>query len=302
MSTVLYDNPGPKARLRNHLYTVLFVVVLALLLWWVLAAMDDKGQLEWRNWEPYLGGTEAWETYLIPGLMNTLKAAGLSIIIALPIGAFFGIARLSDHPWVRWPAGVIVEFFRAVPVLILMLAANIAYVQFTTLEPSTRLLYAVVTGLVLYNGSVLAEVVRAGILSIPRGQSEAAMAVGMRKGQLMRNILLPQAVTAMLPAIVSQLVVIVKDTAIGGAVLGFGELIAKARPASSFYFNVIATLVVIAAIYIVLNFILTSFASWLEKWLRTRKRGGTSVVAGDWVEEQAPGIHFEEGESGYSRF
>ncbi len=302
MTSVLYDNPGPKARLRNHLYTTLFVVVLALLLWWVLTAMEEKGQLDWRNWEPYLAEFEAWETYLLPGLLNTLKAAGLSVIIALPIGAVFGIARLSDFWWIRWPAGVIVEFFRAVPVLILMLAANIGYVLYTGLDPETRLLYAVVTGLVLYNGSVLAEVVRAGILSIPRGQSEAAMAVGMRKGQLMRNVLLPQAVTAMLPAIVSQLVVIVKDTAIGGAVLGFPELIASARPASSFYFNVIATLVVIAAIYIVLNFILTSFASWLEKWLRTRKRGGTSVVAGDWVEEQAPGMHYEEGESGRSRF
>lgn len=294
MTSVLYDNPGPKARLRNHLYTALFVVVLALVLWWVLVAMEEKGQLDWIRWEPYLAGSEAWETYLLPGLLNTLKAAALSILIALPIGAIFGIARMSDHWWIRWPAGVVVEFFRAVPVLILMLSANVAYSLFANFEPQTRLLYAIVTGLVLYNGSVLAEVVRAGILSIPRGQSEAAMAVGMRKGQLMTNVLLPQAVTAMLPAIVSQLVVIVKDTAIGGAVLGFPELIASARPASSYYFNTIATLVVIAAIYILLNFILTSFAGWLEKWLRTRKRGGSSVVAGDWVEEQAPGIHYDK--------
>lgn len=295
MSAVLYDTPGPKAKIRNHLYTVLFVVLLGLAAWWVLQAMAEKGQLSWLRWQPYLGGTEAWETYLLPGLLNTAKAAGLSILIALPIGAVFGIARLSDHRWIRWPAGVIVEFFRAVPVLILMLSANVAYSQFADFPTDTRFLYAVVTGLVLYNGSVLAEVVRAGIQSIPRGQSEAALAVGMRKGQLMTNVLLPQAVTAMLPAIVSQLVVIVKDTAIGGAVLGFPELIANVYPAAAYYFNVIPTLIVAAAIYIAVNFVLTSFASWLEKWLRTRKRGGTSVVAGDMIEEQAPGMRFGGG-------
>lgn len=293
-SAVLYDAPGPKAKARNVLYTVVFLVLLALLVWWVLRAMAEKGQLDWLRWQPYLGGTEAWETYLLPGLQNTAKAAGLSILIALPIGAFFGIARLSDHLWIRWPASVVVEFFRAVPVLILMLSANVAYSQFADFPTDTRYLYAVVTGLVLYNGSVLAEVVRAGILSIPRGQSEAALAVGMRKGQLMTNVLLPQAVTAMLPAIVSQLVVIVKDTAIGGAVLGFPELINSVRPAAAYYFNVIPTLIVVAAIYIAVNFVLTSFASWLEKWLRTRKRG-TSVVAGDMVEEQAPGMRFGGG-------
>lgn len=294
--SVLYDAPGPKAKIRNHGYTVLFVLVLVGALWFALDAMAEAGQLDWIKWKPYLASGEAWETYLLPGLLNTAKAAGLALVIALPFGALFGIARLSDHPWIRWPAGVIVEFFRAVPVLVLMLAANIAYHQFADFEPSTRLLYAVVTGLVLYNSSVLAEVVRAGILSIPKGQSEAALAVGMRKGQLMTNVLLPQAVTAMLPAIVSQMVVIVKDTAIGGAVLGFPELIASARPAAAYYFNMVPTLIVITALFIAVNFLLTSLASWLEKWLRTRKRG-TSVVAGDMVEEQAPGMHLDDGRS-----
>lgn len=292
--SVLYDIPGPRAKVRNLIYAILFLIAVVGAFWWILDAMNEKGQLAWAKWRPYFVTSSTWERYILPGLLNTLKAAGLSILIALPIGAVFGIARLSDHAWIRWPASVVVEFFRAIPVLILMLFANVAYDLFADLDSETRLLYAVVTGLVLYNGSVLAEVVRAGILSLPKGQTEAALAVGMRKGQLMNNVLLPQAVTAMLPAIVSQLVVIVKDTAIGGAVLGFGELIAKARPASSFYANTIATLVVIAAIYIVLNFILTSIASWLERWLRTRKKGGGAVVGGDMVEEQAPGMHMQQ--------
>lgn len=293
--TVLYDAPGPRARQRNIVYAVLFFVALAAVLWWVVSTMDEKNQLDWDKWSPYLAGTEAWTTYLLPGLLNTLTAAGLAIAIALPLGAIFGIARLSDHWWIARPAGVIVEFFRAIPVLLLMFFANTLYAEYTDIDRDVRPLFAVVTGLVIYNGAVLAEVVRAGILSLPKGQSEAALALGMRKGQLMTNVLLPQSVTAMLPAIISQVVVIVKDTALGGALLNFSELIAQARPAQSFYgANVIATLVVIAVIFIVLNSLLTWLASWLERWLRQRKKGAGAFVSTDLVEEQAPGMHLTD--------
>ena len=297
--TVLYDAAGPRARQRNILYAVLFFVVLAAVVWWVLSAMDEKNQLDWDKWKPYLAGTEAWTTYLLPGLGNTLLAAGLAIVIALPVGAIFGIARMSDHWWIARPVGAIVEFFRAIPVVLLMFFAFQLYAQYTDIDRDVRPLFAVVTGLVIYNAAVIAEVVRAGILSLPKGQSEAALALGMRKGQLMTNVLLPQAVTAMLPAIVSQLVVIVKDTALGGALLNFSELIAQARPAQSFYgANVIATLVVIAVIFILLNSLLTWLASRLERWLRQRSKGGGSFVDTSLVEEQAPGMHLAERERG----
>ncbi|MFE0095928.1 amino acid ABC transporter permease, partial [Streptomyces sp. NPDC059015] len=235
MSSVLYDVPGPRARRRNVLYTLGFLVVLAALAWWVLTGLAGKGQLEWSKWSPFFTDSRVWTTYLLPGLENTLVAAALSLAIALPLGAVLGIARLSDHWWVRGAAGAVVEFFRAIPVLILMLFANAAYAAFSDISPDNRPLYAVVTGLVLYNSSVLAEVVRAGILALPLGQSDAARAIGMRKGQTMRYVLLPQSVTAMLPAIVSQMVVIVKDTALGGAMLGFSELLASVRPMSANY-------------------------------------------------------------------
>ena len=141
-----------------------------------------------------------------------------------------------------------------------------------------------ITGLVLYNASVLAEVVRAGILSLPRGQTEAAYAVGLRKGQTMTSILLPQAVTAMLPAIVSQLVVIVKDTALGGVMLGFTELLNARQTLAANYANVIPSFIVVAIIYIIVNFILTSFASWLEQRLRRSKKSTGAVLGEDTVE------------------
>ncbi|MGW1225988.1 amino acid ABC transporter permease [Streptomyces sp. NPDC001515] len=286
MSSVLYDAQGPRAKRRNILYTVLFLVAAAAVVWWVYDGLDSKHQLDWVKWKPFFTSPQPWETYIWPGLQNTLKAAFYALLIALPLGALFGIGRLSDHRWVRIPAGVVVEFFRAIPVLILMIIANAVYSEYTDISTDTRPLYAVITGLVLYNASVLAEIVRTGIETLPRGQTDAAKAIGMRKGQIMVFVLLPQAVTAMLPAIVSQLVVIVKDTALGGAMMTFPELLASVRPMSANYgANTIACFTVIALIYIALNFSLTSFASWLERRLRQRKKsggkGGAPTTAGE---------------------
>lgn len=284
MSSVLYDTPGPGAKRRNLLLSVVFSALVILLLWWVWLKMDEKDLLTSAQWKPFTE-SEAWTTYLIPGLLDTLKAAALAMVIALPLGAVFGISRLSDHRWVRIVSGTVVEFFRAIPVLLLMLFANEFYARSTDVTSEDRPLYAVVTGLVLYNAAVLAEVVRAGILALPKGQTEAAYAIGLRKGQTMSSILLPQAVTAMLPAIVSQLVVIVKDTALGGVMIGFTELLNTRGTLAANYANPIPSFIVVAAMFIVLNFILTSFASWLEGRLRRSKRGTGAVLATDKVDD-----------------
>ncbi|MFE1286732.1 amino acid ABC transporter permease [Streptomyces sp. NPDC058751] len=278
MTSVLYDAPGPRAKRRNVLLSVVFVALLALLLWWVWLAMDDKGQLAWDLWEPFITA-DAWNTYLLPGLWGTLKAAAVSVVIALPLGAALGIARLSDHRWVSVPAGAVVEFFRSIPVLLLMLFANELYARYADVASEDRPFYAVVTGLVLYNASVLAEVVRAGILALPRGQTEAAYAIGLRKGQTMTSILLPQSVTVMLPAIVSQLVVIVKDTALGGVMIGYHELLAARSTLAANYANVVQSFIVVAVIFIVVNFALTSFASWLEGRVRRGKKTTGAVLS-----------------------
>jgi glutamate transport system permease protein len=282
MSSVLYDAQGPRAKRRNVVLTVVFLAAVAAVVWWVLSTLKDKGQLEWVQWEMFFTSTEPWSTYIWPGLENTLKAAALAMVIALPLGAVLGIARLSDHAWVRVPVSIVVEFFRAIPVLVLMIFGLALFAEYTNVSSDDRPLFAVVTGLVLYNASVLAEIVRSGILSLPKGQSEAAMAIGLRKNQLMRLVLLPQAVTAMLPAIVSQLVVVLKDTALGGAVLTFPELLASANTMSGYYgANVIASFTVVAVIYIALNFALTTFAGWLERRLRRDKKSTGAVLKAD---------------------
>ncbi|MFE4633707.1 amino acid ABC transporter permease [Streptomyces sp. NPDC056773] len=280
MTSVLYDAPGPKAKARNWIYSGIFLVVAAAVTWWVLSSLADEGQLDADKWKPFIEG-QVWTTFLLPGLGETLRAGAIAMVIALPLGALLGIGRLSDHSWVRSGVGAWVEFFRAIPVLMLMLFGSAFYVQYTSVDSAVRPLYAVITGLVLYNSAVIAEIVRAGVESLPRGQTDAAKAIGMRKGQVMTYVLIPQAVTAMLPALVSQLVVILKDTAIGGAVLGFAELLSTYRQISANYSNIIPTLIVIAVIFIVVNFALTSFASWLESRLRQSKRStGAMVPAG----------------------
>ncbi|MFD7913980.1 amino acid ABC transporter permease [Streptomyces sp. NPDC059752] len=292
MSSVLYDTPGPKAKVRNWIYSGIFVVLFGLVLWWALSLMGEKGQLDADKWTPFVTDSRVWTTYLLPGLLETLKAGALAMVIALPLGALLGIGRLSDHAWVRGPVGTWVEFFRAIPVLMLMLFGNALMApRFLDVPSDTRPFWAVVMGLVLYNSAVIAEIVRAGVLSLPHGQSDAAKAIGMRKGQTMVYVLIPQAVTAMLPALVSQLVVILKDTAIGGALLGFAELLSMNRQISANYSNAIATLVVIALIYIAVNFALTSFASLLEGRLRKSKKSTGAVVGVNDVNDMATGAN-----------
>ncbi|MFR9673410.1 amino acid ABC transporter permease [Streptomyces sp. TR06-5] len=284
--SVLYDAPGPRAKRRNVLYTVVFLAVSALVAWWVIDTLAAKNQLTEAKWGPFVTDSRVWTTYILPGLGNTLKAAALSIVIALPLGGLLGIARLSDHAWVSRPAGVVVEFFRSVPVLLMMVFANQAYAFYTDIDSEVRPLFSVVTGLVLYNGSVIAEIVRAGILSLPGGQTDAAKAIGMRKGQLMVFVLLPQAVTAMLPALVSQLVVIVKDTALGGAILGFSDLMNQTSTISANYgANTIATFTVVALIFIAVNLALTWCAGRIEARIRQGKRSGGTVVHGGAAED-----------------
>ena len=277
--TVLYDAPGPRAKALYRILSVVVVALLVLVGWIVYRALDANGQLTAAKWEPFVEST-SWTTYLLPGIRGTIIAAVASIVLALVLGTVLGIARLSDHRWVRGIAGTIVELFRAVPVLILMIFAYQVFAEYRVFKSGYLALAAVITGLTLYNGSVIAEIVRAGIRSLPRGQSEAAYAIGMRKNQLMRLILLPQAVTVMLPAIVSQMVIALKDSALG-YLIGYVEVVRSGQQLGAFFQNYLPALLVVAAIMIVLNSALTRFAIWLEKRLRSGKRKKGAVAAED---------------------
>ncbi|MGW4324687.1 amino acid ABC transporter permease [Nocardia sp. NPDC004573] len=287
-ASVLFDAPGPKARLRNNIYSVVFVAAIVAVGWFVYRGFADKGQFEAEKWKPFVE-QEVWNTYLLPGLRGTVVAAVLSIVFALVIGMIFGVLRLSDHRAVRVAAGTIVEFARAIPVLILMIFLFSVYADYKVFPSDQLALGAVVTALTIYNGSVIAEIVRSGIRALPKGQTEAAVALGLRKGQFMRIILLPQAITAMLPALVSQMVVALKDSALGYQIT-YTEIVRSGQQLGAAEQNVIPALIVIAAIMIALNYSLTTFATYLERRLRTRKRGRAVVAASSIITDAAPGM------------
>lgn len=266
MSTVLFDTPGPRARARHAVFAVIGVAAAAAVLVWVLWRLRQEGEFDSGVWDA-MGQSNIWRAYWL-GLQATLKAAVSAIVLAVAFGAIFAVARLSDRGWIRWPARVVVEFFRAVPLLLL--------IMFVYFGLGLGLYWSLVVALTLYNGSVLAEVFRAGIQAVPAGQSEAAYAIGMRKNQVMRLVLMPQSISIMLPAIISQCVIILKDTALG-QIVSYRELVVEAQNIAQFTGHTFVPLVVAAIIFIVINYSLSRLAVWLEARLARRGRGSAAA-------------------------
>jgi glutamate transport system permease protein len=278
MSAVLYDVPGPKARLRNRGLGGVGTLVLLCVVGFVAYRFAVTGQFDGAKWE-FLE-FKAIQLLLLDALLNTLTAFAVAAVLALLFGAVFAAGRLSDHTWISRPATVVVEFFRAVPLLVLIFILYFGVSKSLGIEIST--FWAVVLGLMLYNGSVLAEVFRAGVDSLPRGQSEAAYGLGMRKTQVMTSVLLPQALRAMLPTIVSQLVVVLKDTALGYLIL-YPELLYQARflgGQGQLGSPILQVAIVIAVTYIAMCLLLSALANLLERRThRSAKTGPTDTTA-----------------------
>ena len=194
------------------------------------------------------------------------------MVLAIVAGVLLGLGRLSDIAVVRLLCGVFVEFFRAIPVLMMMFFAYFFGIFVLKISGDVLPLFGAVVGLTFYNACVIAELVRSGVHSLPRGQREAGYAIGLTSGQTLTAVLLPQAITAMLPSIVSQLVVILKDSALAYNIT-YLELLRQGQNLATFKGNLIPTLIVLAAIYIVINWALTRVARALEARLRTGKRG-----------------------------
>jgi glutamate transport system permease protein len=237
---------------------------------YVIYALAEKGQLTREKWEPFLN-SNTWTTYLLPGIKGTLIAAGISIVLALILGILFGVGRMSSNRVISLCCGAVVEFFRAIPMLIVMIFCFALYASLGLFQADDLALAAVVTGLTLCNGAVIAELVRAGVKALPRGQSEAADALGLSQGQRMRMILLPQAITSMLPPLVSQMVVVLKDTALGYQVT-YVETVRQGVQTGSAFSNYIPSLIVIAVIMIVINFGLGRLTVAIERRLRSKDR------------------------------
>lgn len=274
--SVLFDAPGPRARRRMRWINAGAALVVAGIGFWVLARLADKGQLAGDLWRPFLESS-TWQDYLLPGLRDTLKAAAISIVTAGVLGLALGLGRLSSARVVRTVSGLVVEFFRAVPVLLMMIFFYLGIAQLRVVSAAELPLVAVVLGLTFYNGSVFAELVRSGVHNLPKGQREAALAVGLRRSQSLRSVEVPQALIAMLPAIASQLVVILKDTALG-YIITYPDLLSAARRLGAGQGNILQSLAVAAAVFIVINYALTRLAALLARTLGGRTAGRASAA------------------------
>lgn len=273
MTSVLYDVPGPKAILRNRLLGVATVVVVLLLLGFIGYRFYESGQFDASRW--YVFTFSAVWTQIFEALGRTLAAFAVAGLLSLIVGFVLAIGRLSDHAWVRVPVTVITEIFRAVPVLVLMM---LLYYGLPVVGVKMDPYWAVVLALMAYNGSVLAEVLRAGVESLPRGQKEAGYAIGLRKSGVMSLILLPQAIRAMLPVIVAQLVVTLKDTALG-FIITYPELLYFAKQLTSQQGRpVLQSAFVIGGIYIIMCLILSGIARYVE--IRTRRSPKVQAIRG----------------------
>jgi glutamate transport system permease protein len=281
MTSVLYDELGPRGRRRVRLASAIAFVALFVVVVLALRQLDRRGQLEASRWRTL--GDPALLRFLANGLWLNVKAAVVAMALALTLGTLLALARLSRVRVVRWSAGAFVELFRGLPQLLLILGAALLLPKYGYQLP---VFVYLVVGLTLYQGSVLAEVFRAGILSLDRGQSEAAYAVGLTYRQAMTYVVVPQAVRRMLPSIVSQLVTLFKDTSLG-YVIGYFELLRRGKVATAQFSNSLLQIyLLVALVFIAVNLLLSRAARRLER-RQQRRYGGTAAPGVTGVEDLA---------------
>lgn len=292
-SSVLYDTPGPKARVRNRVYTVVGSLAVIGLVVFMVYRLHAKGQLEPEVWNIF--NNASVRTNIRDGVLTTLKVFAVAGALSLVLGLLLAVARLSERRTVSWFATGFIELFRAVPLLITIYALWVLFLTYKGdlgVVGENNAFWALVIGLTIYNGSVQAEVFRAGINAVPRGQVEAAYALGLRKYQVMTTLLLPQAVRSMLPTVISQLVVTLKDTSLG-YIITYAELLYAGRQmANNIIVNdenpITPVVIVVGAIYIAMCLTLSSVATWLERRGRRAKTGIAVTAAAEPAEQ--PGV------------
>jgi glutamate transport system permease protein len=270
----LGDELGPRGRRTTRIVSAVSLVLIAAFLAVVVTRLSDKGQLDSAKWKPFT----QWAVikFLLVGLRVTVQLALVSMVGAMAVGAVMALARLARTRLVRLVAAAYVEFFRGVPLVLLIFFSALGLPRYGV---HFSLFWYVALGLIIYNSAVLAEIFRAGILSLDRGQTEAAYSLGMGYWQAMLLVVIPQAARRMIPAIVSQLVTLLKDTSLGSAI-AFEELLRRGQINGEFFQNRLQSLVVVALIYIVVNFALSRLARRLEVRQRRKYKAGAIIVPG----------------------
>lgn len=270
-ASVLYDAPGPRARRRIALASTVTGLVLLAAVVGALRAFASHGQLDADRWRPFTQPA-IWR-YLLVGLRGTVEAAAVVAVLSAGAGLLLALGRLSRVRLLRWPATAYIEIARALPVLLLIYVTLFGLPRYGIDLP---LLWKLVVPLSVANGAAFAEIFRAGILSLPRGQDEAARSLGMTAAQSMRLVVVPQAVRRVTPSVVTQLVSLLKDTSLG-YVVAFTELLFRAQVLAAYNHLLVQTFLVVTLIYLVCNGLLSALASRLQDASRRRSPAAPSA-------------------------
>lgn len=261
---VLFDEPGPRGRARIRLFTVVGVLLVGAVVALALYQFYKSGQLGRSRWLAFV--QPAYLNFLWEGLRGTIIATALGALFSFPLGVVLALGRLSRNGLLRRVSTWYIEFFRSIPLLLLIYVFLLALPRYGVNLP---ILWKLVVPIVLVNVAVLAEIFRAGILAVDRGQAEAAAALGLREGTAMRAVILPQAIRLVIPTLVTQFVALLKDSTLG-YVVSYPELMKQANNLANYTNLLVQTYLIVAVIYVVLNLLLSRFAVWLERRLGSR--------------------------------
>ena len=248
LEQVLFGNPSPQAQTVTRAMSGIAATVLLLLAAGIVYRFHTAGQLDARFWEFF-----AWLTtwaFLAKGLLGTLASAAMAAVIALAFGLVLLLGRLARLRLVRWPSVAVIEFLRGTPTLLLIYVCFLVLPQ-VGIKLSTYWMLTLPIG--LSTAAVVAEVYRAGVLAVPAGQTDAARSLGMTQAQVFFHIVFPQALRYIVPALVAQLVIVVKDTTFG-YVVTYGELMQNAKVLIANYQALVPVYLVVALLYCLVNY------------------------------------------------
>jgi glutamate transport system permease protein len=266
----IFEAAGPRGRRRQGLVTWIAAVAILSVAALTLEQLNYAGQLLPERWNILFD--PGYVSFLLGGLWTTIQVGVVSTVLSAVFGMILAAARMSSRRYLSVPAVGFIEFFRAMPLLLILFFVMFALPPLGFTLPA---FWQLVVAITLNAGVIFAEIFRAGILAIGRGQREAGLAVGLSPTQTMRFIIFPQAVRSLMPALVSQSVRVIKESSLG-YVVGVTELLNNGRVLAEFTGNFIQAYAGVAAAYIVLNYCLSSLAEWLsnrQKGLRAGKQG-----------------------------
>ena len=267
MRDALYEAPGPKTRRRVAIGTGVSLVLLVALIAFVIRQFYINDQLNPKYWSFFTRWT-TWR-FLLRGMFGTIKVAIMAGVIAMALGLLLMLGRISPNKALSAACHVVIDLFRSLPSLLLIYFFFLVIPKYGIKMPA---FWMITVPVALAASGVLAEVFRAGVNAVPKGQTEAAMALGMTHGKITRKIVLPQALKIVIPSLVSQLVVVVKDTTVA-YVVSYPDLMQNARVLISNYDALVSMYFVVALIYIAINYATNQFSIYLAH------RQGTQVIS-----------------------